>query len=159
MTFWKKILKKVAYHVAHPVLRFIRKNKTPAPSARGIVLYKDEVLLIRNIGVSHWSLPGGSMEHGEGPEEGLLRELREELHLPEMRIEYRLGVYDGEHKGKNVPVYIFVVRALSLYRKKQWEIDEACWFRLSGLPENLSPATCRCIRDYTAGLRDTKGEW
>ncbi len=47
------------------------------PRASAAVLRGDEILLVRNLN-RYWTLPGGGVEPGEGFEEAVLRELREE---------------------------------------------------------------------------------
>ncbi len=46
---------------------------------RGIILYKDQVLLAHQIGANNTFLPGGHIEHGERAEHALCREIFEEL--------------------------------------------------------------------------------
>lgn len=160
MSFLNRVARKGAYHFLHPLLRFYRLYFSPAKdSARVLLTYNNEVMLVRNIGVKRWSLPGGTMDENEAPEVCALRELKEELNIADAEIEYKLGTYDGQHHGHKVLVHIFVARAKSLYHKKQWEIDKAGWFTLGQLPPNLSPATARRIGDYKNGLRDTGGVW
>lgn len=49
---------------------------------------KGELLLVKE-NSDKWDLPGGGLDHGEEPEDGLRREILEEL-----------GVIDGVHIGK-----------------------------------------------------------
>jgi 8-oxo-dGTP pyrophosphatase MutT (NUDIX family) len=159
MKFFKKLAHRVAYHVLHPLLRFWRVYLSPArDSARVLLVCKNEVLLVRNIGVKRWSLPGGMIEKGETPEECALRELREELNITSPSIDHRLGTYRGLHHGTEVLVHIFVAKTISLYHKKQWEIDRAGWFTLNALPPNLSPATARRIGEYKSGRQNIENE-
>lgn len=76
----------------------------PAPlrfrqAVRALVLSPDdEVLLARFVfpsGVEVWALPGGGLEDGESHDEGLRRELHEELGLTEVVIGPH--VWDREH--------------------------------------------------------------
>jgi ADP-ribose pyrophosphatase YjhB (NUDIX family) len=63
-----------------------------------VVSPDDEVLLARFVfpnGVEVWALPGGGLEEGETPEEGLRRELREELGLTD--VEIGPHVWNREH--------------------------------------------------------------
>jgi ADP-ribose pyrophosphatase YjhB (NUDIX family) len=160
MSFWNRLAHKSAYYLLHPLLRFYRVHLSPAKdSARVLLTYNNEVMLVRNIGVKRWSLPGGMLNNGETPEECALRELKEELNISDAEIEHKLGIYHGEFHGKKVLVYVFVARAKSLYHKKQWELDRAGWFTLGQLPPNLSPATARRLGDYKNGLRETSNFW
>ena len=160
MAFWKKLAYKGTYHFLHPLLRFYRVVFSPAKdSARVLLTYKNEIMLIRNIGSKRWSLPGGALHKDETPEACALRELKEELNIADASIQYKLGTYDGIHHGEQVLVHIYVAEATSFRHKKQWEIDRAGWFTLNQLPSKLSPATARRIGDYKNNLRNTTGFW
>jgi ADP-ribose pyrophosphatase YjhB (NUDIX family) len=153
-------LKRCLYFGAHSLLRAYTLVAQPKSyGARAIVLYKDEILLIRNIGVNYWSLPGGKLEKGETPESALERELGEELALKGIKLSYKLGTYLSKHDGRRDLVHIYVVAAPSFYHKRQWEIDEARWFTWEMIPENLSPATRRRLAEYKTGKRSLAGVW
>ncbi|GAB6932594.1 hypothetical protein JCM14719A_09470 [Calditerricola satsumensis] len=47
-------------------------------SIKGILFKDNNVILLKNER-KEWELPGGRLERGETPGEGLLREMREEL--------------------------------------------------------------------------------
>ncbi len=160
MSFWKRSAHKAAYHFLHPLLRLYRVVLSPSKdSARVLLTYGNEVMLVRNIGVRRWALPGGALEGDEDPKACALRELKEELGISEVQIEYELGTYDGVFHNKKVLVHVYVVRAKSLYHKKQWEIDGAQWFALNQLPSALSPATARRIGEYKNNLREVSAVW
>ena len=160
MDFWEKLAHKAAYHFLHPLLRLYRVLFSPArDSARVLLTYGNEIMLVRNIGVRRWALPGGAIDNGETPKVCALRELKEELNIADAEIEYKLGTYDGEFHGKKVLVHVYVARAKSLYHKKQWEIDRSGWFALNQLPPNLSSATARRIGEYKNGLRSVSAVW
>ncbi len=160
MSALSKIVRKGAYHSLHPFLRIVRRlfawNKE---SARVVLAYKNELLLVRNIGVQRWSFPGGTLDKGEAPEQCALRELREELLIDNAPITYKLGTYSSHTERGHGLVHVFVAAAQSLLYKRQWEIDDARWFALNDLPENLSPATARRIGEYKNGLRDLSTFW
>jgi ADP-ribose pyrophosphatase YjhB (NUDIX family) len=160
MYFWHTISRKLAYHIAYPVLRLYYRRCTPArDTARAIVLHKNHVLLVRNIGVKYWSFPGGAFYNSETPEEGVLRELQEELQVASPIILYKQGVYDGVHREESVQVHIFVIETASYFHKKEWEIDEAAWFPLAALPSNLSVATKARLEEFVAQKQNIRGTW
>lgn len=66
----------------------------PVPVVAGLVEHQDHVLLIQNQGwPSHWwGLVTGFLERGESPQEGMLREVREELNL-QATLQGLIGVY------------------------------------------------------------------
>lgn len=160
MSVFGKLARKGTYHMAHPLLRWVyRLFVSNKESARVMVILKNEILLVRNVGVDKWSLPGGTIEKGETPEQAALRELQEELLISTAPIESKLGVYHSHIENEHAPVHVFVAAAQTLLYKRQWEIDEARWFALNDLPENLSPATARRIGEYKNGLRNVSTFW
>lgn len=53
---------------------------------KGIILYEEKVLVLKRsntdeIGAGNWEFVGGSIEYGEGLEEALLREIKEEISI------------------------------------------------------------------------------
>lgn len=60
----------------------------------GIALHEQRVLLNRFENQSHWFLPGGRVELGEPSQEGLRREMQEELQ-EEVRVERLLWVVES----------------------------------------------------------------
>ena len=159
MSILSMLARKGMYYVAHPVLRAARRLLPQKESARILLAYGNEVLLVRNIGVGRWSLPGGAFSKNETAEACALRELKEELSITDAKMEYRLGTYHSHGEGLHNSVHIFVAQARSLHHKKAWEIDEARWFALNDLPSNLSPATARRIGEYKNNLRDVSSFW
>lgn len=53
-------------------------TKEVRPSVRGIVLHSGKVLMVHSLKYDYYKFPGGGIEPGEGMEEALCRELREE---------------------------------------------------------------------------------
>lgn len=160
MDMLRKLLKKLLYHLAHPLLRFYRRNVVKkSPSSRAIIIKEEEILLVKNIGVDHWSLPGGTLEEKETPFQGLKRELEEELGMSVEKPTYQLGTYISKHDNKENAVFIFVVHPDSFFYKKQWEIDKVQWFYLKDLPSNLSPATKKRIAEFKEEKKNIIGEW
>jgi len=162
VSFWNNITKQGAYFIAHPLLRAYRiLTRQKASGARAIITKGDEILLIRNIGVTYWSLPGGVLKRWETPMMCLRRELKEELgitiHSADYR--YRLGTYQSEHGDHTDTIHIFVIEIPSFYYKRQWELDEARWFKRDALPENLSPATDRRLMELKSGKKNILAEW
>lgn len=61
---------------------------------------EDERLLLARVGVSatargRWTLPGGGLDRGERPEDGVLRELEEETGLTATVFQGVAGIYSG----------------------------------------------------------------
>ena len=157
-----KFIYKGIYHLTHPIWRQLRRLFlfiSRRQSARVLLIYENEILLVRNIGSNRWSLPGGGLARNEKPEAAALRELQEELKIIDVRIEYKLGTYYSYKPAQHGNVHVFVTNTGSLRHKRQWEIDESRWFKLGHLPANLSPATSRRIGEYKNGLRNISTFW
>ena len=76
------------------------------PSVRGIILREGKVLLVHSLKYDYYKFPGGGIEPGEGMEEALGREVREETGfevLPDSIREY--GLVRRISRGKHTDVF------------------------------------------------------
>lgn len=48
-------------------------------ATKAIIVHDDKVLLVKEIPDTWWDFPGGGIDHGETVEDGLVRELQEEI--------------------------------------------------------------------------------
>src|SRR5262245_12787396 len=79
-----------------------------------------------------WGLPGGFLRAGEAPEEGLARELEEEL---AMAVEIEPAVFDTEYNPRAGYVSLTLLgRARAEPRPRSVEIRAARYFDPSDLP-------------------------
>ena len=153
-------MKRFIYKITHPFVRLYWKIFKPKTyGSRAIILHNDEILLVKNINVHYWSLPGGKIDSGESPDQCILRELREELSLCGISADNKLGEYISNKEGKTDTVYIFVIKLSSPVFEKQWELDNAKWFNLDELPNDISPAGLRRIKEYQSGKKDILSHW
>lgn len=153
-------LKRLIYKITYPFIRLywlVFKPKTYG--ARAIITNETNILLVKNINVNHWSLPGGKIDKGETPQECIYRELKEELSLSISKTDFKLGEYISKREGKLDTVYIFAIKIPSLFFQKQWELQDAQWFPLSSLPDNVSPATSRRIAEFQNGDKNLISLW
>ena len=83
---------------------------------------------------SGWGLPGGFIEHGEQPEAGLRRELREEIGLEVERL--KLFTVRAFKRPKQVEI-VFMGQAVGNPDELSFEIQEASWFLPGEFPAEL----------------------
>ncbi len=153
-------MKRFIYKITHPFIKFYWKIFKPKTfGSRAIVICNRNILLVKNININYWSLPGGKIDKGETPENCVLRELKEELDLNGVEIDYKLGQYVSKKEGKSDTIYIFVIKVKDFVFKKQWELEDAKWFSLDNLPENISPAGFLRIKEYISGKINIFSNW
>lgn len=153
-------MKWIIYKITYPLVKiYWRIFKPKTSGARAIILHEENVLLVKNINFKYWLLPGGMIDGKQTPEECLFRELKEELDLSLDYFEYKLGEYFSEQEGKRDTIHVFIIKLNSPFFQKQWELEDAKWFPLDDLPENIGLATKRRIEEYKSGKRDLVLEW
>ena len=129
---------------------FIHWNN-PAPVVAAVVEYNGEVILARNAAWPEWmfGLITGFLEAGETPEDGMLREVKEELGL-DGRIGGLIGVYEFIQRNEVIIAYhveaegvvelgdeLAAWKAVPLDRCKAWPFDTGLalrdWLRTRGI--------------------------
>ena len=112
-----------------------------------VAIFDDEgqLLLLEHVfrPDSGWGLPGGFLNSSEQPEEGLRREIREEIgvELTDVRLLFTRSL----GRLRQVEIY-FRAKALGVPQPRSFEIKRAEWFTLSGLPGALSKDQVRLIQ-------------
>jgi ADP-ribose pyrophosphatase YjhB (NUDIX family) len=85
----------------------------------------------------HWDIPGGFLEEGEHPLDGLRRELREETGLEVEPVEF-LGVwmdrYGGDSTAEATLNLYWTARVMSGEARAADDVDDLRWFGLDELP-------------------------
>ena len=109
---------------------------TPVTGVVGIIAAEDgRVLLLqraRDPGRGLWGLPGGFVDPGESADEALIREVREEVGLTAVQLNY-LGSFANryDYRGVVIPVtdviYTCTVESHAPLRVEPEEIQEAVW--------------------------------
>jgi mutator protein MutT len=129
------------------------------PSAYGIVIKDDAVLLVRQFSTKH-DLPGGGVDLGETPEEAVVREMKEETGLQVVNptfIGFTSNFFTFSHAAHNTSqcllfyyVCEFVHGEISTDGFGEWEKQYAQiaeWVPLGKL-DAIVPASSIDFRDY-----------
>lgn len=114
-------------------------------SAAAVILNEaGEVLLLNHVlrPYSGWGLPGGFLTAGEQPEDAIRREIREETGLELVDLEmFRIRTL-----ARHVEM-LFSARADGEAEVMSQEIFELGWFDVDSLPERMSGAQKKLIRE------------
>lgn len=102
------------------------------------------VLLCHRRDVDLWNLPGGGLEAGESPWEGVMREVAEETGLS-AEVKRLAGIYSKP--DVNEVVFSFVCKVVGGQLSLNDEADRLEWFELDSLPGNTSRKQVERIRD------------
>ncbi len=106
---------------------------------------KNRVLLALRTDRNWWNLPGGSLNAGEAPWEGVVREVREETGL-DVAVQRLLGVYSKI--DKNDLVLSFECQVLGGELTLNDEAADLKYFAVNELPEKLYRNHRERIEDY-----------
>ena len=110
-----------------------------APAVEG-VLERDGKVLLTKRGIDprrgYWDLPGGFLEEGEEPLEGLAREFREETGLAVRPLEW-LGTHLEPYDHYFVLGLTWLVRADGEPRPDD-DVEELRWFGPNELPDEMA---------------------
>lgn len=125
--------------------------------ANVIIIGADQkILLHHRTDRDLWGLPGGAMELGESTEETAVREVFEEVNLRCRDLEL-FNVYSGKDFYYQYPDgnEVYNVTVTYLCRDFEGEIavdksegDEARFFALDDIPQNISPPIIPILREY-----------
>jgi len=113
--------------------------ENPFPTTAALVVNSnDELLLVKRSvrpAKGHWCLPGGFLELGESPEQGVLRELKEETNL-DGEVESLIGIQPSLHGfWGDVVVIGFAVSTNGGMAAPGDDAAEVKYFSLSDLPQ------------------------
>ena len=109
----------------------------------------DMYLLARRRDIGWWNLPGGGMEAGETVEQGLLREVREEIGV-DVRIVRLVGVYSKPQKTEVVLTFLCKLIGETEPATSD-EISEIGWFKADALPADTLPKHRQRVLDAALG--------
>jgi 8-oxo-dGTP diphosphatase len=135
----QKLLGKLWRHTPARLRRFtMRMTHARFTVTAGAVIQneKGQILLLKHTfrAGSGWGLPGGFLEGGEQPVEGLRRELREEIGLELEHIEFFTARSFKKPQQVEILFRGFTSGSAEL---KSIEINRAVWFAPDSLPDGL----------------------
>ena len=110
-----------------------------APAVQGLLVRDERVLLARRAiepRRGYWDLPGGFLEEGEEPLDGLAREFREETGLEVRPLEW-LGTHVERYQHYFVLGLTWLVEAEGEPRAAD-DVEELAWFGPGELPAEMA---------------------
>jgi len=112
----------------------------------GIIVDKENrMLLVHRNDYDLWNLPGGGLDSGESPWDGVIREVKEETGL-DVKVSKLLGVYSKAKKDE--VVFNFECKVVGGELTLNEEARDLKYFELQEIPENTSPKQVDRIKDY-----------
>ena len=135
---WRYLPRRVRYRLTR-----IGQQRFTVTTAAVIFDEEGRVLLLEHVfRRMGWGIPGGFLNSGEQPEEGLRRELREEIGVELTNVE---SLYvRGLRKLRQVEIH-FRARVVGTPEPRSFEIKRAQWFAVDQLPPELSKDQRRLI--------------
>ena len=126
------------------------------PSVCAVIIRNQNVLLISESDLidKTWDLPGGFLLYGESPEDGLKRELREELNANikvEQLLTVLIDVY-GSLAEYTLNLFYKVI-LLSNEVQPSAEIKETKWFNIKNLPKCKYKSTYYVLSNINSYLK------
>jgi len=106
---------------------------------------KDRILLCLRNDYDLWNLPGGGLEDGETPWQGVIREVKEETGL-DVEVEKLLCVYSKPEKNKIG--FDFKCKIIGGEITLNNEAKEIKYFKLDEIPKNTIPKQVERIKDF-----------
>jgi 8-oxo-dGTP diphosphatase len=115
-----------------------------------IIERDDAYLLARRRDIGWWNLPGGGLEPGETVEQGVAREVREEVGV-EIRIVRLVGVYSKPQKREVVLTFLCALANDEATPMVSDEVSEVGWFSADALPSDILPKHRQRVLDAALG--------
>jgi len=113
-----------------------------APAVQGLLVRDGKVLIGRRKiepRKGYWDLPGGFLEEGEAPLDGLRREFREETGLEVEPLAW-VGAFVDPYDGNYVLGLTWIVEAEGEPSAAD-DVEELAWFRPDELPQEMAFAS------------------
>lgn len=113
------------------------------PTASALIINEQKQLLVvkraYNPGAGMWDFPGGFLEYGESAEDGVKREVQEELHV-DITLQHLLGIYTDYYDtvGEATLNIYYVATITSGKPKASSDIDSCRWFDFESIPKEFA---------------------
>ncbi|MBQ6304030.1 MAG: NUDIX domain-containing protein [Clostridiales bacterium] len=130
-----------------------------AAAAVCILYDKDKGLLFeKRTDTGEWCVPGGALELGEEPEEGLLREVKEETNLDITEYEFfkvKANVHLVYPNTDEVYYtdFVYIATGYSGELRHDGESVDLKWFGIDSLPDNIMPTQTEYIEEFIKIIR------
>jgi 8-oxo-dGTP pyrophosphatase MutT (NUDIX family) len=130
-----------------PLRQTIMSRPTPISVGDGAVIGANgRILLIQRADSKRWAMPGGGLDVGETPAQGVVREIREETGY-ETRVQAFVGVHDSRFTGGKTlfQLYHFLFLCTPLTAEPSHaiqhpqEVLDVGWFAEDNLPTEMEP--------------------
>lgn len=128
-----------------------------------LIAHKDnQILLIKreNTGSmdGYWAFPGGTLEERETLEQGIVREIKEEINLdiqPQyLNLVHVLLHYNNPASLNLLGYYFFASQWSGQLNNNEPDKHSAVeWFHIDELPENITPSTLQAFNGYKNNFR------
>ncbi|HCU70889.1 MAG TPA: NUDIX hydrolase [Candidatus Moranbacteria bacterium] len=112
---------------------------------------KNRILFVLRNDYDLWNLPGGGLEKGESPWEGVIREIKEETGLNAEVIRL-IGVYSKPDKDE--VVFSFECKVIDGELTLNEEAKDIRYFPFNEIPNNTSKKQVERVRDMLEGADD-----
>jgi 8-oxo-dGTP pyrophosphatase MutT (NUDIX family) len=112
-------------------------KREPVAVSQAVILSEHRVLLAVRRDLRGWELPGGHLMTGESPEDGLIREVREETGH-DIAIERHVGDY-VRTGFRPYTASVFRCRVVGGALRPSVETPVVRWFDIAELPDTLFP--------------------
>lgn len=143
----------------HEYVKSMRKHIGHGPLllvAAGAIIHKNgKILLQRRADNGTWAIHGGCLELGETVEETVIRELKEEIGITPINLEF-YKVFSGEdmHYTCTSKDEVYAVIVIYLCNEFEGELQqdndeviELQWFDIDNLPENINAQDKVILKD------------
>ncbi|MBN2520941.1 MAG: NUDIX hydrolase [Bacteroidales bacterium] len=130
------------------------------PCVGALIIEKDKILLTkRKIGPykNYWDIPGGFLEESEHPEDGLHRELKEELGM-QIKIIQLFDIKIDTYGSNGFPTLniFYICNKLTDPNFVTDDVIKYKWFYINNLPDNMAFKSARLVlKKITKSKLDT----